>query len=118
LRPGPGGTAAVEVRGDDFWVELPPAAVEAAAVSEVWVCARGSTGNHCTLYWRGPREGFAESRSLHLPFHPGGHWQLIRFPVGGHSAWRGRVAQLRLDPFNGPVGADATGALRWLRLVE
>jgi hypothetical protein len=118
LHPGPDGTAAVSIRGPDFWIELPPAAVEAAVIREVWVCVLGATGDHTTLYWRGPREGFDEARAMHLPFHPGGHWQLIRFPVGGHPAWRGRVAQLRFDPFNGPVGADPSGALRWLRLVE
>jgi hypothetical protein len=116
-KPVLGGTIAVRVTGEDFWIELPPTKVAAQAVREVWVCARGDTGSHCSLYWRRRREPFAEGRSLHVPFHPGGHWQVLRFRVAGHPDWHGTAVQLRVDLFNGVITPGAAGAVRWLRLV-
>jgi hypothetical protein len=117
LVPAPGGGWAVTVTGDDFWVELPPAEFPAQTVREVWLCARADTGDHCALYWRGPREPFAETHSLRARCRPGGHWQVLRFRAAGHPLWCETVAQLRLDLFNGPVTPGRGGEVLWLRLV-
>jgi hypothetical protein len=116
LVPTAGGLAVVRVTGGDFWVELPEAEVAAKAVREVWVCARGDTGDHCSLFWRRRSEPFAEGRAVHVPFHPGGHWQVLRFRVAGHPHWHGTVVQLRVDLFNGRV-TPGGGAVRRLRLI-
>jgi hypothetical protein len=116
LGPGPDGAAAT-LTGPDFWVELPPEKMDAAAAREVWVCLRGRTGTHCSLYWRHRRDRFGEERALHVPFVPGPHWQIARFRVADHPLWRNSVHQLRLDPFNGTTAPAAGGDLRWLRLV-
>jgi len=118
MKPGLGGTAEVRVNGEDFWVELPEEEFDATAVREVWVCLRGDTGTHSSLFWRGPGERFGEPRCLHVPFHPGPHWQVVRFQVAGHPHWNGTVRQLRFDPFNGTISPGAGGELRWLRRVE
>jgi hypothetical protein len=112
------GVAGVTVESGDFWVELPPGLVRADAVAEVWACLRADTGDHCSAYWRGPREPFAEQRSVHVHVRPGRHWQVVRFPVGGHPLWRGTVEQVRLDLFNGAVTPGLGGEVRWVRLVE
>jgi hypothetical protein len=114
-RTGDGAT--VRVTDGDFWVELPPGQFRADDVAEVWFCLRGATGDHCSVYWRGPREPFAEGRSVHVPFRPGRHWQVLRFRVGAHPLWHGIVEQVRLDLFNGVVAPGAGGEVRWVRFV-
>jgi hypothetical protein len=112
------GTVSVSVTGDDFWVALPPTALPAETVREVWLCLTGGVGDHCSIYWHRSGEGFAERRRLHVPFHPGPHWRVLRFRVGDHPLWRGTITGLRLDPFNvqGPA-EPGRGRLRWLRFV-
>ncbi len=112
------GGWSVTVTGDDFWVALEPASLVAGSVTEVWACVRGGTGGHCALYWRGRRQAFAEGRSVRAPYRPGGHWQVLRFPVGYHRGWRGTVAQLRLDLFNDGAEPGSTGELRWVQPVR
>ena len=111
------GSATVTVTGTDFWVELPAATIRACDVAEVWVCVRGDTGDHCSLYWRGPRQAFVEDRRVHVRFRPSPHRQVLRFRVGGHRLWRGMVEQLRVDLFNGAVTPGMGGDVRWVRLV-
>ncbi len=111
--------AEISTGGPDFWIILPFASFDAAAVHEVWVSLNGMIGDVCSLYWRGPDEGFAEERSIHLRFWPGLHWQVIRFRSGQHPLWKGTIAELRLDPFNvHHTGATGTGRIRWVRLLE
>jgi hypothetical protein len=113
------GVLTVRVTGNDFWVELPPAPLRTDAVREVWVSVCGDTGDHCSLYWRRAGEGFDEGRCVHVPFHPGAHWRVLRFPLRGHPHWHGTVAQLRVDLFNGAVDPSAGGGrFRWLLAVE
>jgi hypothetical protein len=113
-----GDVATVTVTGGDFWIELPSDPFRADTIAEVWACLRGDTGDHCSLYWRGPREAFAEERCAHVPFRPGPHWRVVRFRVGGQRRWRGTVEQLRLDLFNGAVTPGRGGEVRWVRLVS
>lgn len=117
MKLGPTGTADVTVTGEDFYVELPPAPFAAPAVQEVWLCFKGRTGNLCSLYWNGPREGFSDERVVHGNYLAADHWQVMRFPVATHPRWRGTVERLRVDAFNGPVEKGFAGQLRWLRLV-
>jgi lipopolysaccharide biosynthesis protein len=114
---GGAGGAAVTVTDGDVSIDVPPRRLEADTVAELWLCLRGSTGSHCSLSWRGPDEGFAEPRSIRVPFRPGRHWQILRFRLGDHPDWRGTVAQLRLGLFSGAVTPGAAGEVRWLRTV-
>lgn len=113
-----GDVAAVVVTRPDFWVELPPERFQADSIAEVWLCLRGQTGDHHSLYWRGPREPFAEQRSLHVPFRPGRHWQIVRFRSGEHRLWKGTIEQLRIDLFNGTLTPGGSGEVRWVRPVS
>ncbi len=105
----------------DFWMILPVEPFDAAGVNEVWLSLRGAVGEVCSVYWRGQSEEFSEERSVHVPYYGGRHWQIVRIPVAGHPRWRGRIEELRVDPFNwreGGPAAEMTAALRWLRLVD
>jgi hypothetical protein len=109
--------AEVTLLGGDAWVELPRDPIRAAEVAELWLCLRGVTGDHCSVYWRSPGEGFAEDRSLHVPFFPGPHRQVVRFAVAKHPQWRGSIEQLRVDVCNGTVTPGTTADVIWLRRV-
>jgi hypothetical protein len=109
---------AVTVRGADFWVAAEPNEFPATAVREVWLCVRAGTGDHCSVYWRGPGQPFAEERSVHVACRPGLHWRVLRFPVARHALWRGTIARLRFDLFNGDTTSGVGGHVRWVRLVE
>ena len=98
---------------------LPFETFEAGSAHEVWVSLNGAIGDVCSLYWRGPDETFSEERSIHLPFWPGMHWQVIRFRAADRPQWKGTIAGLRLDVFNiHHTGATGTGRIRWVRLME
>jgi hypothetical protein len=118
--PEPGGANGLRVRltGEDFWLILPVEPFDAAEVREVWVSLWGQAGNHCSLYWCPPGSHFAEERCLHLRHPAGRHWRVLRFRVGQHPLWRGRIGQLRLDPFNGsPSQTETPLFVRWVRAV-
>jgi hypothetical protein len=110
--------AIATLTGGDFWIELTPGPGRAERVAEVWVCLRGQTGDHCSVYWRAAGEAFVEERSVHVPFRPGSHWEIVRFPVAAHPLWRGALEPLRLDLFNGVVTPGAKGEILWVRYVE
>ena len=118
MQPGPDGALAVHAAGEDFWLAPPVAPFDAGGVAELWLCVRASGGDHCSVYWRGPDEGFAEERCIHRRTRPARHWQVLRFGLRGHPRWRGTVAGMRLDLFNGAGPAAERGLLRWVRLVE
>jgi hypothetical protein len=42
---------------------------------------------------------------------------VLRFGLRGHPRWRGTVAGVRLDLFNGVSPTADRGLLRWVRLV-
>jgi hypothetical protein len=108
----------VTLSGEDFWVVLPLEPFQAEGVREVWVSLCGQAGDHCSLYWSPEGGDFSEERCLHLRFHPGQHWQVLRFRTGRHPLWRGTVARLRVDPFNGrPCRGEAPLWVRWVRTV-
>jgi hypothetical protein len=111
------GSLCVTIHGDDFWIEFQTPEFDAARVCEVWLCVRGNIGQQCSLYWRRARENFDERRSVHWPFAPGEHWQVVRFHPAGHPHWHGRIVQLRVDLFNGQ-NVHGSGEVRWLRLVD
>jgi hypothetical protein len=111
------GGLSIAINGDDFWAEFKTPAFNAARVPEIWLCLRGDTGQHNSLYWRRAGESFDEGRSVHLPFVSGKHWQLVRLRPAGHPHWHGQIIQLRIDFMNGPKAAGH-GELRWMRLVE
>jgi Sulfotransferase family len=106
------------VTGGDFSVELPPNPLQAKSDDEIWICLQGDTGDHCSVYWRDAREPFAEDRSVHVPFRPGRHWQILRVKVGEHPLWRGTVEQIRVDLLNGIVLPGRGGEIRWVRYVQ
>ena len=111
------GTVLISAGTDDFNMELQPTPLRAMSTDEIWTCVQGDTGDHCSIYWRGNREAFSEERSVHVPFRPGRHWQILRFPIGKHPLWRDVIEQLRIDLFNGNVAPAAGGRLRWIRYV-
>jgi sulfotransferase family protein len=108
----------VEVRGPAAWIQRLDGVFAPESSAEIWACVRGVTGDHCTFYWRGAREAFDNARSVRVPFHPGEHWQIIRFVLGGHPRWHGEVTQVRLDFFRGAIRSGAQGAVRWIRQVK
>lgn len=109
--------ALVQVWGEDFWVELPLEPTPADAIAELWICLRGTTGNHCSVYWPRADGAYDETHSIHVPFRPGSHWQIVRFRVDRHPLWQGVLSHLRLDLFNGTT-TPGTGEVRWVRIVE
>lgn len=108
----------VEVPGPAAWIQKLHGAFAAESTSEVWACVRGVAGDHCVLYWRGARERFDAERSIRVPFHPGEHWQIIRFVLGGHPGWHGTISQIRIDFFQEVIQSGARGAVRWIRQVK
>jgi len=106
------------VTGGDLWIEVPVDPNEAAHAAELWACVRGGTGDHCSVYWRGPGDSYSEQQVVHVPFRPGPHWQIVRVPLAAHPAWPHPIEALRIDLFNGRVTAGSTGEIRWLRLVD
>lgn len=109
--------ARVTIQGDDAWVEFPEEPLRAETVDEFWLCVRGATGDHHSVYWRGRGEPFAAEKAVHVPYRPGEHWQIVRVPVSQHPLWRGDVEQLRVDTFNGAVTPGTRGEIRWVRRV-
>jgi arylsulfatase A-like enzyme len=69
------------------------------------------------LYWSGPDQPFAEERSLSiLPVQQvGAYHTTYSLPVARHPLWRGRVAQIRIDP---TAATDDTVDLRSIRGVK
>jgi len=112
------GRTFVTVTGGDFSVLLPPHPLPAKSDDEIWICLRGDTGDHCSVYWRGAREPFVEERSSHIPFRPGRHWQILRMKVGQHPLWQGSIEQIRVDLLNGVVVPGRGGEIRWVRYVH
>jgi hypothetical protein len=60
----PDGALAIAA-GDGFWLAPPVAPFEAGRAAELWLCTRASGGDHCSVYSRGPDEGFGEDRCIH-----------------------------------------------------
>jgi hypothetical protein len=114
---GDSASATVLLNGSDAWIELPSKPFAAESVTEVWMCARCETGDHCSVFWRVGKRPFAESRAIHVPFHPGPHWQVVRFRVGQHRKWRGTIEQVRVDVCNGKVAVGQPATVRWLRYI-
>jgi hypothetical protein len=107
------------ITGEDLHIVLPEfKRFAAATVQEVWMSLTGDVGDHCSVYWRNPDNGFSEERSIHVSHNGGTHWRVVRLPVGKHPQWKGQIAELRVDPLNGERPATPqTGYLRWVRLV-
>jgi len=78
-------SALVQVWGEDFWVELPLEPTPADAIAELWICLRGTTGDHCSVYWPRADGAYDQTHSIHVPFRPGWHWQIARFRLDRHS---------------------------------
>jgi hypothetical protein len=108
----------VTVTGPDAWFELPARALRAEDVAEVWICVSGGTGDCFSIYWRPPGEHYAELRSLHVPYLPGTHRQIVRIPVRPHQLWAGTIEQIRIDVFNGKHVANRPGTVHWVQLVR
>lgn len=104
--------------GPDAYFDLPLPPFPASAASELWLCVRAEAGDHASVYFTRAGEGYDESRCVHVPFHPGRHWQVVRLRVREHPRWNGTITRLRIDPCNGPQPAGATVRLRWLRRIE
>ena len=105
--------ALVQVWGEDFWVELPLEPTPADAIAELWICLRGTTGDHCSVYWPRADGAYDQTHSIHVPFRPGWHWQIARFRLDRHPLWQGMLSHLRLDLFNGTT-TPGTGEVRWV----
>lgn len=113
-----GGALQQAVKGNNPWFTLPIDPFPAAAVREVWACVHGTVGATSSLYWHGPGEEFHETRSAHIPFYPGRHWQVVRFRLDLLKLWTGTVAGLRLDlGKGGGPSASGTFTIRWIRPV-
>lgn len=111
--------ARVRITGPDFWMILPFDRFDAGDAAELWACVQGGAGWVNSVYWRPPNADFSEERSIHLPFRPARHWQIARFELRSHPLWKGRIAALRLDIFNGAGHRlEGSGLLRWVRLVK
>jgi hypothetical protein len=118
LLPDPEGGLSVTGADAGCWINLSLDPVEAAAVREVWLSVRATTGRQCSLCWRGNHQDFSADRCVHAAYHPSKHWRVLRFPVGRHEHWRGSITQLQLHLFQGASPrAGPHGCLRWLRLV-
>ena len=108
--------ALAKITGGDFWMTLDVAPFLASDVGAMAIALGPGVGDHCSLYWRNPDNGFSEERVLHVPIRRKYGWAVKRFSVAEHSEWKGTIAQLRLDLFNG-VEAKGEGYVRWLRLI-
>jgi len=108
--------AVVKIQGGDFWMALEPDPFEAGEVGAVVAALSSVVGESCSLYWRNPGNQFSEERVLHLPIKPAFGWGVMRLRVAEHPEWKGTIAQLRLDLFNG-VNPRGEGYIRWVRLI-
>src|SRR5262249_6808791 len=87
-------------QGDDFCILLPARPLDASRVHECWLTVRGRTGDHCSVYWDSG-QGFGEEESMHVPFFPAEHWQIVRFAVAQRPKWAGTIRRIRFDICNG-----------------
>ena len=119
LEPDDDHGCRIILTGPDFFVLLPFEPFLADDYPEIWVCLRRVAGTCNSIYWRGPNEDYSEERCVHLPFHGAAHWQVVRFRLRQHPRWKGTIAQVRVDAFNGPINpTENIGWLRWVRLVD
>jgi hypothetical protein len=118
LERGADGHAVIRLTGPDFWIVLPLEPFPAAEVNEIWLCVKGGAGETCSVYWAGPSESLGADSAIHRYYQPSEHWQIIRFYVGTHPAWRGTIATVRVDVFNSiPDRISGQGEIQWVRLV-
>ncbi|MBX7103681.1 MAG: sulfotransferase [Gemmataceae bacterium] len=108
----------VTLRGDDAWIELPVPHFDAGQVHELWLCVRGATGSHSSVYWAGPGQDYDDTRCLHVPFRPGPVFHVVCFPLAAHPLWAGRITHLRIDVCNGGATPGETATVRWVRPVR
>lgn len=101
--------------GDDFSIWLPEWHLDASQVHECWLTVRARIGTHCSVYWDSG-QGFGEEESIHQPFFPADHWQIIRFGVARRAKWAGTIHRIRFDLCNG--GAISPYRRIYLRSVR
>jgi Sulfotransferase family len=106
------------LHGEDFHITLPESRRDAASIHECWLTVRGQQGTHCSVYWD-CGQGFREEESIHVPFFPADHWQVVRFGFARRPAWQGTIRRLRFDICNGGrITPDRLVRLRAIRLIR
>jgi hypothetical protein len=110
--------ATVKITGPDFHFVLPIDPFDAHTIHSLWISARATVGDHCSVYWRREGEYFSEDRTVYCRYHPGNHWRILRFDFAPHPNWTGRIIELRLDLFNSSQG-PITGICEttWYRFI-
>jgi hypothetical protein len=105
-------------QGEDFSILLPERHLEASRVNECWLTLKSRIGTHCSIYWDSG-QGFGEDESIHQPFFPADHWQIVRFGVGTKSRWTGTIRRIRFDLCNGgTISPYRRIYLRSIRLIR
>ena len=71
-------------------------------ISHVVVKMKTVTTGSVQLYWgRTGAGGFAGGRFAQVTYSPANQWQAVRFAVGTHAEWNGRIiTDLRVDPLS------------------
>ena len=103
--------------GDESWIER-SVQLEAAEMHALEVTLVGAVGE-ARLFWAGPREAFAEKRSLaaKAPAPRRRRPATLTFDLAGHPRWRGQVERLRLEPTGAGAGEVELQSIRGVRRV-
>lgn len=85
-----------------------------SVISHVVVKMKTVTTGSVQLYWgRTGAGGFAGSRFAQVTYSPANQWQAVRFAVGSHAEWNGRIiTDLRIDPIG---SANRFFEVDWIR---
>ncbi len=117
----PGGTdengLRVLFQNRQFCIDLAIDPFLSREVTEIWASLYGAAIDQISLSWETPQH--SARQRLSLSAYGALHWQVLRFLVGRHESWNGKISKLRLEmSANLPRGDAETVYLRWVRLVE
>lgn len=90
---------------------LPAEPFAAGDFRELWLSARTTAGNRCSVSWRRTGETFSDEHAVHANYVPGSHWRMFRFKLAAHPAWTGTIAELRME-------MDGNAEVSWFRLID
>ncbi|MFB6264344.1 MAG: peptidoglycan recognition family protein [Bradymonadaceae bacterium] len=112
------GALALHATGSDARLRAPDwTRLDADRWDQLVLKLRSHDGPHrAAVYWAGPDEQLAESRSVEFRAPGDGDFHTLVVPLGRLEQWAGTVAKLRIDPLDDRAPAD--GATAWYDLAH
>jgi hypothetical protein len=100
-----------------FGIHLAIDPFPSSQMAEIWASFYGPAVDQVSLTWETPQHSIRQRLSLST--YAAHHWQVLRFLVGRHESWNGRITKLHLEMSSNGKAADSDPVyFRWLRLVE